>query len=199
VVTYTYNARGQVARLKGFARSAVAANAEVGAAVPDVDLDYGYDPLGRLQTVKNNKVGGSNVSTNWYDLAGNLTETSYPNSDLHRWEYTEQNRMKATVLEKIANNTVTTLRRYDYTLNAGGMRTAVAEKDSATTAYRNVEWKYDYADPKPLVGVTTVGTEAREYRADLPKLNRLTHEAVQFPATASFLSADYSYDLVGNR
>jgi YD repeat-containing protein len=69
VLTYTYNSRSQVERTQGFRRSSVIANVEVAAAVPDVDMEYGYDALGRLATVKDWKQSGANISTNFYDLA----------------------------------------------------------------------------------------------------------------------------------
>src|SRR3954471_23222605 len=96
VLTYEYNARGEVSRTRAFRRGVVSVNAEVGSATADVDVEYGYDPLGRLATTKNNKVSGENVSANYFDAAGNLTQTSYPNHTRHFWEYTEQNRLKSS-------------------------------------------------------------------------------------------------------
>jgi RHS repeat-associated protein len=197
VLTYEYNARGQVSRTKGFRRGLVSVDAEVGTATADVDVEYGYDPLGRLATTKNNKVSGSNVSTNYYDVVGNLSLASYPNKVRHFWEYTEQNRLKSTRVEKFENGTVTLHRRYDYALGVGGHRKQVIEKLANDVTRRSVAYQYDYAESPPLVGVLGTGASLQELRPPLAKVYRLTEEKLISDSAGP--KTTYKHDLLGNR
>jgi RHS repeat-associated protein len=197
VLTYEYNARGQVSRTRGFRRGLVSVDAEVGTATADVDVEYGYDPLGRLATTKNNKVSGADVSTNYYDVVGNLAQTSYPNKVRHFWEYTEQNRLKSTRVEKFESGTVTLHRRYDYALGVAGHRKQVIEKLANDVTRRNVTYRYDYAESPPLVGVLGTGASLQELRPPLAKVYRLTEEKLISDTAGP--KATYQHDLVGNR
>jgi hypothetical protein len=68
--------------------------------VPDIYLTYGYDSLGRLATVTDNKLASPNVTTYHYDDVGNLDYFIYPNGLKHAFSYTEQDRLKSLSLSR---------------------------------------------------------------------------------------------------
>jgi RHS repeat-associated protein len=187
--------------MQGFRRGAVAVNAEVGSAVPDVDVEYGYDTLGRLWTVKDWKQSGSNVSTNVYDLAGVLTETWYPNTVRQKFDHTEQNRLSKVSWEQNTGSAMVARKRFTYQLNATGQRTQLDEDDGAAVL-RTVKYAYDSAVSPPIIGMTGPAPNGTDVSIPtyqrVPKVGRLTEESVIYP-NGSPLNADYTYDLVGNR
>src|SRR5438105_3900376 len=125
----------------------------VGSAAPDVDVEYGYDTLGQLATVKDWKQSGSNVSTNFYDLAGVLTETSYPNTMRQKFDRTEQNRLNKVTWEQNTGSAMVARKRFTYQLNLTGQRTQVIE-DDGTTTQRTVHYAYDSAVSPPVIGIS---------------------------------------------
>jgi RHS repeat-associated protein len=165
-------------------------------------MEYGYDALGRLATVKDWKQSGANISTNFYDLAGVLTETSYPNTIRQRFEHTEQNRLSKVIWEQNTGSAMVARKRLAYQLNATGQRVQVDEDNGAPAVSRTVKYAYDTSLNPPIVGMgataTTSGGINLPFYQRIPKLGRLTQESVIYPNTAA-KNADYTYDLVGNR
>jgi RHS repeat-associated protein len=100
-----------------------------------VSVDYGYDSLNRLATVKDNYLLALNGGiTNYsYDPVGNLQSYAYPNTVTTSYGYNSQNRLttmtSATPLSTVAS--------YAYTLGAAGNRTAVTELSGRTVNYNH--------------------------------------------------------------
>jgi RHS repeat-associated protein len=161
-----------------------------------------YDALGRLFTLKDWKQSGSNVSTNYYDLAGVLTETSYPNTIRQRFDHSEQNRLSKVTWEQNTGSAMVAKKRFAYQLNATGQRVQVDEDDGAPAVSRTVKYAYDSALTPPVIGMgatdTASGGVNLPFYQRIPKLGRLTQESVIYPNTTA-QNADYTYDLVGNR
>ena len=98
-----------------------------------VTVDYTYDVLNRLKTVKDNRLltlnGG--LTTYNYDAVGNLDNYVYPNGVTTSYSYNSLNRLTSM-------NTATgagTLSSYTYTLGPAGNRTAVSELGGRTATY----------------------------------------------------------------
>ena len=96
-------------------------------------VDYSYDALNRLATVKDNNLlalsGG--VTTYNYDAVGNLKSYLYPNGVTTTYNYTSLNRLSSMN----SATGVSTLSSYTYTLGAAGNRTAVTELGGRTVNY----------------------------------------------------------------
>ncbi len=176
VLAYTYDGANALETIKGYSRTAVAVNADPGSATPDVSLSYDYDTLGRLDSVKDLKLSETDETTYVYDKVGNLASNIYPNGVMHKYTYTEQNRLKELAVTR-GNQSL--LRRYAYTLGAAGQRTGVTEKDGSETLRRRVEYQYD--------------------GPGLPRVNRLTKELLFNASDAAAGTITHGYDLVGNR
>src|SRR3954471_6022732 len=143
------------------------------------------------------KCRGNNVSANYFDAAGNLTQTSYPNHTRHFWEYTEQNRLKSSRVEKLSGATVTLHRRYDYYLNDAGHRKQVNETLADDVTRRSLTYRYDYAETPPLVGILGTGTAQEELRPPPARVYRLTEEKLISDNAGHKVT--YLHDLLGNR
>ena len=81
--TYDYDELGnEVAQTNALGRTTRydydALGRRVKRTLPNVDLGYGYDTLGRLQSVNNNTIASPNVTTYSYDAVGNLDQFTYP-------------------------------------------------------------------------------------------------------------------------
>ena len=98
-------------------------------------VDYSYDDLNRLATVKDNNLLALNggVTTYNYDTVGNLENYLYPNGVTTTYYYNSLNRLASTNSATV----VSTLSSYTYTLGAAGNRTAVTEL-GGRTAYPSV-------------------------------------------------------------
>jgi len=186
VLAYAYTPDGALERTKGYRRGAVTINTDPGSATPDVSLGYGYDNLGRLQTVTNNSLATPNVTTYHYDAVGNLDYFVYPNGVKHAYTYTEQNRLTRLTLTRGDNSL---LRSFDYTLDPAGHRTGVAETNRVGTAEverRRVVYEYDHT-----YGTTPPTPVSRVHRLTREKLFDLNDSAAG--------TITHVYDGVGNR
>jgi len=126
-------------------------------------VDYTYDELNRLSTVKDNRLLAINggVTTYNYDTVGNLESYLYPNGVTTSYSYNTLNRL--TSMNTAAG--ATTLSSYSYTLGAAGNRTAVSELGG-----RTVNYTYDDLyrltnetitnDPHGVNGIVTYGYDA---------------------------------------
>ena len=96
-------------------------------------VDYSYDGLNRLATVKDNNLLALNggVTTYNYDTVGNLKSYLYPNGVTTTYNYNSLNRLSSMN----AATPGSTLANYAYTLGAAGNRTAVTELGGRTVNY----------------------------------------------------------------
>lgn len=94
-----------------------------------VSVAYGYDDLGRLGTVRDNRLSGSNTTTYTYDAASNLATSTYPNGIEAEFTYDQLNRI-LDVSSPVSG--------YTYQLGPVGNRTAALEASG-----RSVTWNYD--------------------------------------------------------
>jgi RHS repeat-associated protein len=118
-LSYTYDDAGSVLTVRS-------SNAQ------GVSVDYAYDELNRLKTVKDNRIllnGG--VTTYNYDPVGNLDSYLYPNGVTTSYNYNSLNRL--TSMNTAAG--ATTQSSYSYTLGPAGNRTAVSELGGRTVTY----------------------------------------------------------------
>ena len=98
-----------------------------------VSVDYTYDELNRLKTVKDNRLLALNggVTTYNYDAVGNLDNYQYPNAVKTTYNYNSLNRLTSMNTAVSA----TTQSSYTYTLGPAGNRTAVSELGGRTVNY----------------------------------------------------------------
>ncbi|HSS19125.1 MAG TPA: PKD domain-containing protein [Pyrinomonadaceae bacterium] len=96
-------------------------------------VDYSYDPLNRLSTVKDNHLIGLNggLTSYAYDTVGNLQGFEYPNGVTTSYVYDTLNRLATTTV----GTPVSALASYSYTLGPSGNRTAVTELSGRTVNY----------------------------------------------------------------
>jgi RHS repeat-associated protein len=117
-------------------------------------VSYTYDDMGRLGTVVDNRLSGSNTTTYSYDAASNLETAAYPNNSISApstFTYDSLNRLTALA---------SPVSSYNYTLGATGNRTKATEQGG-----RTLNWSYDgiyrltnetiSADPANKDGVVT--------------------------------------------
>ncbi|HKR11221.1 MAG TPA: PKD domain-containing protein [Pyrinomonadaceae bacterium] len=119
-LSYTYDDAGSVLTVRS-------SNAN------GVSVDYVYDELNRLKTVKDNRLLALNGGTTTYnyDAVGNLDNYVYPNSVTTSYNYNSLNRL--TSMNTAAG--ATTQSSYTYTLGPTGNRTAVSELGGRTVNY----------------------------------------------------------------
>src|SRR5687768_6702850 len=122
-LSYTYNEAGNV-------RTVRSSNAN------GTSIDYSYDSLNRLASVKDNHLPALNGGvTNYnYDAVGNLQNYVYPNAVTATYNYNSLNRLTAMQ----ASTSVSTRSSYTYMLGAAGNRTSVIEISG-----RKVTFTYD--------------------------------------------------------
>lgn len=98
-----------------------------------VSVDYTYDVLNRLSTVKDNRLLALNggVASYDYDTVGNLESYQYPNGVKTSYTYNTLNRLTSMNTALGA----TTQSSYTYTLGPAGNRTAVSELGGRTVNY----------------------------------------------------------------
>jgi RHS repeat-associated protein len=119
-LTYTYNSAGSLQTTRS-------SNAN------GVSVDYTYDALNRLATVKDNNLTSLNggVTNYTYDDVGNLQSYQYPNGVTTSYAYNSLNRLTTMTVGTQASS----LASYSYTLGASGNRTAVTELSGRTVTY----------------------------------------------------------------
>jgi RHS repeat-associated protein len=168
--------------------------------VHGVSIDYTFDDLNRLATVKDNNVVALNggITSYSYDPVGNLLKYSYPNQVSSSYTYNSLNRLTHLTV----GNAVSGLAGYAYTLGAAGNRTAVTELSGRTTSY-------SYDDLYRLTGETiasdphgVTGTLSYGYDSVGNRLSRSSTVAPLASQTSVYdandrLASD-SYDNNGN-
>ena len=99
-----------------------------------ISVDYSYDVLNRLSTVKDNRLLALNggLTTYDYDAVGNLESYQYPNGVTTSYQYNTLNRLTSM---STASGGGGTLSSYSYTLGPAGNRTAVSELGGRTVSY----------------------------------------------------------------
>lgn len=122
-LSYTYNEAGSLMTTRS-------SNAN------GVSVDYNYDALNRLATVKDNPLGSLNggVTNYTYDTGGNLQSYQYPNGITTSYAYNSLNRLTTMTV----GTPISSLASYSYTLGAAGNRTALTELSG-----RIVNYTYD--------------------------------------------------------
>ena len=137
------------------------------------DSGYSYDALGRLGTVTDNITLA--VNTYGYDAVGNRLSLQYGNGAYGFHIYDAINRL-TDLTNYTSDQKTATLSNFSYTLNNDGMRDSVEETVdvSGTAKTRTVTYDYD-------------------------NLNRLLQEEAEESGQNYGYTADYTYDLVGNR
>jgi RHS repeat-associated protein len=139
---------------------------------------YGYDQLGRLQTVtviKRNGQPTNETTTYHYDVVGNRSEVDLPNGVVSTYRYDDLNRLTNLVHQA----GVTNLAVYTYQLDKTGRRTnaiEVLQQEGGTYQTNTLNWQYD-------------------------GMYRLTNEinVTTSPGGTYAYTNAYQYDLVGNR
>jgi len=142
------------------------------------ELSYGYDALGRLQTVIVLKRNGqmlspSETTTYHYDAVGNRSELDLPNGVVTTYRYDTLNRLTNLVHQAGMTN----LAAYSYKLDATGRRTNAVEvlwQEGGTYLTNTLSWQFD-------------------------GLYRLTNEVAWCSATGYSYTNGFVYDLDGNR
>lgn len=148
-------------------------------------VDYNYDPLNRLATVKDNNLltlnGGSTSYS--YDPVGNLKSYLYPNGVTTTYDFNSLNRLTSSN----ASTPVSTLANYTYTLGATGNRTAVIELSG-----RKVNYAYDdlYRLTNESIANDTHGINGTLSYAYDPVGNRLSRTS----SVAGVASQSSTYD-----
>jgi RHS repeat-associated protein len=139
-------------------------------------VEYGYDELGRLQTVhvlKRNNAPVDETTRYTYDAVGNRSSVQLPNGIVTTYLYDSLNRL--TNLTQVVGTT--NLASYSYTLHPTGRRTGATEilrQEDNTYLTNTLTWQYD-------------------------GMYRLTNEvSLCSSATYSYTNA-FQYDLAGNR
>jgi RHS repeat-associated protein len=137
------------------------------------DTLYGYDELGRLETVEDDLT--DQVNTYTYNAVGSRQSLEYGNGAYTNYVYDAINRL--TDLTNYTSDQMTaTLSEFGYNLNDDGMRHDVTETIDVggTAKTRTVTYSYD-------------------------NLNRVTQEAALDSTQTYGYTIDYTYDSVGNR
>ena len=117
-LSYTYGENGNLETLRS-------SNAD------GVSVDYDYDALNRLSSVKDNRLVGDQTTSYNYDAVGNLQGYTYPNQVATNYHYNSLNRL--TSMNSVSGSS--TIASYQYTLGAAGNRTQVAEFGGRTVNY----------------------------------------------------------------
>jgi len=119
-LSYTYNEAGSLLTIRSSNPNGVS-------------VDYNYDALNRLATVKDNQLAALNggVTNYTYDTVGNLQSYQYPNGVSSSYAYNSLNRLTMMTV----GTSVMALASYSYTLGAAGNRTAVTELGGRTVNY----------------------------------------------------------------
>ena len=174
VIEYLYNAvTGSKTAVVSYAADTLYEDIVDDTATPVNSTTYGYDDLGRLDNVNDTVSYG-------YTAVGSRETMEIDTDGSTGWElrtsyaYNSLNRLTSLVNEK---TTATVVSSFDYTLAADGMREAADEF---------LEYPASQTDEDPSI----------DYTYD--NLNRLTQET-HYNTSGYGYTADYTYDLVGNR
>ncbi|MEA2203723.1 MAG: hypothetical protein QOE77_499 [Blastocatellia bacterium] len=186
-LSYTYDDAGNVATTRS-------------AHANGVSIDYGYDALNRLASVKDNQLitlnGG--VTSYTYNGAGNLQSYLYPNQISTSYAYNSLNRLTNMTV----GTAVSHVAGYSYTLGPAGNRVGVTELNGRTVTY-------SYDDLYRLRAETIAngphnvnGTISYSYDAVGNRLSRTSTVTPVISQTASYDANDRlaseSYDDNGN-
>ncbi len=119
-LSYTYNEAGNLATTRS-------------STPHGPSVDYSYDALNRLETVKDNNLLALNggVTNYTYDSVGNLQGYSYPNGVNSSYAYNSLNRLTTMTV----GTSTSSLAGYSYMLGPAGNRTAVTELSGRTINY----------------------------------------------------------------
>ena len=186
-LTYTYDAEGNV-------RSVRSSNTN------GVSLDYGYDALNRLETIKDNNLPtGQNTTTYTYDDVSNLATITQPNGVKAGFSYDGLNRIKTVTY---ASGT-TTLARYSYTLGNTGNRLSATELDGRTVTYTYDElYRLKTETISGAVSPSPNGTVSYTHDAASNRLSQTSTLAAIPSASYTYNDNDWlttdSYDSNGN-
>lgn len=167
--------------------------------VNGTSIDYTYDVMNRLATVKDNFLpAGANSTGYSYDRVGNLQSYTYPNGVVITHTFNSTNRLTAMTISA----GTTSLAAFNYTLGSTGNRTAVTEMTG-----RTVNYTYDdlYRLSSESIGNDPHGQNGSvNYAYDLVG-NRLSRGSSLNPVPAQNLTYDSndrltseSYDNNGN-
>jgi YD repeat-containing protein len=149
----------------------------------ETSVAYGYDPLGRLASVTMETRDGQSlanpeVTEYVYDIMGNLDQVLQSNGVITDYAYGMMDRLQSLTHYgpdgtpgDLSDNPV--LERFEYTVDADGNRTSETQTDSQghTNAY---QWVYD-------------------------AIGRMVRESLDAADRSLDYTADYAFDLVGNR
>ena len=94
-------------------------------------MDYSYDGVSRLATVRDNRQGAAAETAYGYDANGNLESVTYPNEVRTTYSYNALNRLTGIS----AGQGATALASYAYTLGAAGNRLSVTELNGRAANY----------------------------------------------------------------
>lgn len=117
-LNYTYDEAGNIETLRSSNSNGVS-------------VDYDYDELNRLSSVKDNRLSGNQTTGYTYDAVGNLQSYTYPNQVTTSYAYNNLNRLTTMTVSNASSN----LASYQYTLGAAGNRTQALENGSRTVNY----------------------------------------------------------------
>jgi RHS repeat-associated protein len=179
-LSYTYNQVGSLATIRSSNPNGVS-------------VDYSYDPLNRLETVKDNNLPALNggVTNYTYDSVGNLQGYSYPNGVTSSYSYNSLNRLTTMTV----GTTGSSLASYAYTLGPTGNRTSVTESSGRTV-------NYSYDDLYRLSGETITNDPhgingSANYSYD-PVGNRLNRSSSIAPVPSQSSTYDANDRLTGD-
>ena len=178
IVNYRYYNLGQLER--------TFTSPDTSAASAITETHYGYDSQGRLKTVEAvarnaaAPAGGSEITTYYYDAVGNLDYEQWVKnasaSTTLTTDYTYDAANRLTELKQLGPSSAV-LADYQYTVNIDGTRKHASENvrlDTSAIRSTAFDWLYD-------------------------NLGRLTEEKLDSSDDALDYTADYLFDLVGNR
>lgn len=164
-LTYSYDANGNVTNV-------LSSNAN------GTSVGYEYDALNRLSAVNDTHLGSTTYA---YDSVGNLHGFLYPNLASTVYTYDSLNRLTNVA----ANKLLTSLARYDYTLDASGHRTSATEASGRVVNYAyNVLYQLTN---ETVSGTPSAGSVGYAYDA---VGNRLARNS----SLPGILAGSYSYD-----
>jgi RHS repeat-associated protein len=146
-----------------------------------LSVNYDYDALSRLSTVKDNRLP-TGLTAYTYDPLGNLSSYVYPNGVRTSYSYNKLNRLTEMTVSKTS-----TLASYSYTLGAVGNRLSVTELGGRKVAYT-------YDDLYRLTS-ETISNDPNEKNGAI----NYTHDAAgnrlkRASSLATVASANYTYD-----
>ena len=95
-------------------------------------VNYSYDALNRLSTVRESNSGTTSYS---YDNVGNLATVTYPNGVVHTYACDNRNRLTNLGVTGTVSGAPGRIASYAYTVDAAGHRTSVTELSGRTVNY----------------------------------------------------------------